>query len=513
MFCDPPARLRTQKRAIAIPREAFGGKAASARVIKMALAYGLFSRLVPESAMTALFNVSFMYSAIDTPLLIAASRKASFSHLGKTISKRSDFMIRNILRNALDKSNTLRNNLRMLIQKSYKFRFYPSKQQAEQLAVEFGHARYVWNFFLRQRSQAYKELGLSLNYVANSKYLTAMKKAQEWAWLNDCSSTVLGQKLNDLETAFGNFFKGWASYPKFKKKLHAQSIRYQLDQRQVFRTYKAGELLKLPKLGELKIKWSQIPAGTPKMVTVSKTAAGDYYIAFMCEVEQAAKPKTTKSVGLDVGIKDVLVTSDGDFSGAPKFTYKYARQLRKAQRVLSRRTKGSNRWDKQRIVVAKIHEKIGNCRRDFLHKLTSKIVAEYDYISVEDLNVKGMLQNRKLSKAVADVGIFELNRQLAYKTGWYGKDVTVISRWFPSTKTCSSCGQVHEMKLSDRVMNCDCGLNLDRDLNAAINIKWAGNVQRGEANQLIGEAKASQNKALKKRENKTVHDACMEQAA
>jgi len=143
----------------------------------------------------------------------------------------------------------------------------------------------------------------------------------------------------------------------------------------------------------------------------------------------------------------------------------------------------------------------------------SKIVAEYDYISVEDLNVKGMMQNRKLSKAVADVGIFELNRQLAYKAGWYGKDVTVISRWFPSTKTCSSCGQVHEMKLSDRVMNCDCGLNLDRDLNAAINIKWAGNVQRGEANQLIGEAKASQNKALLKREGKTVHDACMEQAA
>lgn len=424
-------------------------------------------------------------------------------------------LLRNIIQSymIIDNYISLRNNLRMLIQKSYKFRLYPTKQQAEQLAIEFGHARYVWNFFLRQRSFAYKELGESLNYVANSKYLTAMKKAQEWAWLNGCSSTVLGQKLNDLETAFGNFFKGRASYPKFKKKLHAQSIRYQLDQRQVLRTYKAGELLKLPKLGELKIKWSQVPAGTPKMVTVSKTAAGDYYVAFMCEVEQMPKPKTTKSVGLDVGIKDVLVSSDGYFSGAPKFTYKYARQLRKAQRVLSRRTKGSNRWHKQRVVVAKIHEKIGNCRKDFLHKLTSKIVTEYDYISVEDLNVKGMMQNKKLSKAIADVGIFELNRQLAYKSGWYGKDLAVIDRWYPSTKTCSSCGQLHVMKLSDRVINCDCGLSLDRDLNAAINIKWAGNAQRGETHQLIGEAKASQNKVLLKRENKTAHDACMEQAA
>ena len=386
-----------------------------------------------------------------------------------------------------------------MISKSYRYRFYPTKQQADQLAVEFGHARYVWNFFLRQRSFAYKELGESLNYVANSKYLTAMKKAQEWAWLNDCSSTVLGQKLNDLETTFGNFFKGRASYPKFKKKRHAQSIRYQLDQRQVLRTYKAGELLKLPKLGELKIKWSQVPAGTPKMVTVSKTAAGDYYVAFMCEVEQMPKSKTTKSVGLDVGIKDVLVSSDGYFSGAPKFTYKYARQLRKAQRVLSRRTKGSNRWHKQRVVVAKIHEKIGNCRKDFLHKLTSKIVTEYDYISVEDLNVKGMMQNKKLSKAIADVGIFELNRQLAYKSGWYGKDLAVIDRWYPSTKTCSSCGTVKKMKLDERVYSCSCGLVIDRDFNAALNIKWAGNAQRGETHQLIGEAKASQNKVLLKR--------------
>jgi len=195
--------------------------------------------------------------------------------------------------------------------------------------------------------------------------------------------------------------------------------------------------------------------------------------------------KTGRSVGLDVGIKDVIVTSDGAFSGAPKFTYKYQRKLKLAQRELSRKTKGSNRWKKQRLIVAKIHELIANCRRDFLHKLTSKIVQEYDEINVEDLNVAGMLKNRKLSKAISDVGIFELNRQLAYKAEWYGKTVTVVDRWLPSTRTCSSCGQLHDMKLSDRMMVCDCGLALNRDLNAARNIHKAGMVLRGVSYQPI----------------------------
>ena len=426
-----------------------------------------------------------MYSAIDTPLLIAASRKASFSHLGKTISKRSDFMIRNILRNAIDKSNTLRNNLRMLIQKSYKFRFYPTKQQAEQLAKEFGCARFIWNQGLIRREYAYQQWGVSLSSAYDiSSQITRLKKLESHAWLKDASSCVLTQKLIDQDKAFNNFFKGRAKFPRFKKKSHAQSIRYQMNQRCVMNNYRSGELLKLPKLGELKVKWSQVPTGIPKMVTVSKSASGKYFVSFMCEVEQGLKPITGKVVGIDIGIKDVVVTSDGFFSGAPKFTYKYQRELKKAQRVLSKKTKGSNRYKKQRIVVAKIHEKIANCRKDFLHKLTTNIVNEYDVIAVEDLNVKGMLQNRKLSKAIADVGIFELNRQLAYKAGWYGKDVTVISRWFPSTKTCSSCGQVHVMKLSDRVMNCDCGLSLDRDLNAAINIKAEGFSARGATYQL-----------------------------
>jgi putative transposase len=373
----------------------------------------------------------------------------------------------------------------MIRQKAYKFRVYPTKQQAKQLAVEFGCARYIWNFFLAQRSFAYKELGESLNWVANSRYLTAMKKAEQWAWLKDCSATVLSQKINDLETAFGNFFKGRASYPKFKKKLHAQSIRYQIDQRHVMKTYRAGELLRLPNIGELKVKWSQVPQGIPKMATVSKSASGCYYVSFACEVDIKELPKTGRIAGVDVGIKDVAVTSDGYFSGAPKNTYKYARQLRKAQRNLSRKTKGSNHWHKQRIAVAKINEKIASCRRDFLNKLTTGLIRKYDFVSIEDLNVKGMMKNRKLSKAIADVGLFELKRQLSYKAQWYGKEITVIDRWFPSTKTCSCCGQIHNLTLADRTISCDCGLNLNRDLNAAINIKAAGLAVRRAAHPLV----------------------------
>lgn len=371
----------------------------------------------------------------------------------------------------------------MKTMKAYKFRLYPNAQQVEQLAKEFGCARWVWNRALIEKDYAYKAWGIGLSSHEMSRHITQYKKA-DYPWLNDATAGVLTQKLIDQDKAFDNFFKGRASFPKFKKKSHAQSIRYQLDQRIVLNNYRAGELLKLPKLGELKVKWSQVPGGIPKMVTVSKSASGKYFVSFMCEVEQVLMPMTGKVVGIDVGIKDVVVTSDGFHSGAPKYTYYYQRRLRKAQRVLSRKKKGSNGWKKQRIVVARIHEKIANSRKDFLHKVTTKLVSENDVICVEDLNVSGMLKNRKLSKAVADVGIFELNRQIEYKSQWYGKQVVKISRWFPSTKTCSGCGQIHKMPLEKRVMNCECGLVLDRDLNAAINIKRAGLVLSGAIYQL-----------------------------
>ena len=422
-------------------------------------------------------SASFMYSDIDTPRFSEALTSSIFRYSGNTIWNRTVFIF-DFMCNLLCMCVLLCYIIHMKIMKAYKFKFEPTKAQAAQLAIEFGCARFVWNRGLIERDYAYKNWDVSLNSNDLSRHITQYKKT-EYPWLCDATAGVLNQKLIDQDKAFDNFFKGRAKFPKFKKKSHAQSIRYQLDQRIVLNNFRAGELLKLPKLGELKVKWSQVPGGIPKMVTVSKSASGKYFVGFMCEVEQGLMPMTGKVVGIDVGIKDVVVTSDGFHSGAPKYTYYYQRRLRKAQRVLSRKKKGSNGWKKQRIVVARIHETITNSRKDFLHKLTTKLVSENDVICVEDLNVSGMLKNRKLSKAVADVGIFELNRQIEYKAQWYGKEVVKISRWFPSTKTCSSCGEIKPMKLSERVYECGCGLSLDRDLNAAINIKMAGLAMSG----------------------------------
>ena len=372
----------------------------------------------------------------------------------------------------------------MIINKAYKFRLYPTEQQAKQLAVEFGCARFVWNRALVEREYAYQQWNVPLSAQFDiSKNITQYKKSERYSFLNEATASVLTQKLIDQDKAFANFFAGRAKFPKFKKKNHAQSIRYSLDPRQ--NNFEPGEMLKLPKLGELNVRWSETPQGRPKMVTVSKSSSGKYFASFACEVQVMEKPKTGKRVGVDVGIKDVIVTSDGYRSGAPKFTYFYQRKLKKAQRNLDRKTKGSNRWKKQRLVVARLHELIANSRKDFLHKETTRLVKENDLICLEDLNVSGMLKNRKLSKAVADVGIAELNRQIKYKAAWYGKEVVVIDRWYPSSKTCHGCGQKHPMPLDKRVMSCDCGVEMDRDLNAAINIRTVGEIglARGASHQ------------------------------
>ena len=362
-----------------------------------------------------------------------------------------------------------------MIQRSYKFRIYPNRTQEKQLAVFFGQVRFVWNHCLSLRSDLYEFRKESINYVGLNKHLTYLKTTGKYQWLKLCPSAPLTQVLIDQDKAFKNFFEGRAKYPKFRKKGNAESMRFQLDQRQIERTYKAGELLKLPKLGAVKVKWSRIPAGVPKMATISKGPAGKYWVAFSVEEDIKQFGKTNHTVGVDVGIKDVIVTSDGFHSGAPKNTYRYARKLKLAQRKLSRKRKGSNRWRKQRQAVARIHAKISDSRKDFLHKQATSLVKQFDLICVEDLNVKGMMANRKLSKAVADVGMFELKRQLEYKAAWHGKQVTTIGRFFPSTKMCSQCGKIHDMKLSDRWLSCECGNEIDRDENAARNILAEGN--------------------------------------
>ena len=228
-----------------------------------------------------------------------------------------------------------------MVKKSYKFRFYPTRQQQKQLAIEFGQARFVWNWALDMRSKAYKRRTESLNAVSISRVLTRLKRSTRYAWLYDACATCHTQKLHDLDIAFKNFFAKRARYPRFKSRHRGvESIRYQLDQRNIHRDYGAGKTLRIPKLGELKIKWSQTPQGIPKMATLSRDPVGRYFVSL--SVEEGIQPlaRTECSVGIDLGLHDVVVTSEGWKSGAPKYYRKYERALARAQRVLCRRKKG-----------------------------------------------------------------------------------------------------------------------------------------------------------------------------
>ncbi len=359
-----------------------------------------------------------------------------------------------------------------MVQKTYKYRIYPNATQRAQLAIEFGHARFVWNWALDMRSKAYRRRVESLNVVGISKMLTKLKQCNRYSWLKEANAQCLVQKLRDQDRAFSNFFKGLAKYPRFKKRHAKQSVRYQMDQRIVLNNYRGGELLKLPKLGSLRVRWSRVPAGIPKMATVSLNQAGQYHVCLSVEESVDVLPAVTGTIGVDRGIKDVVVTSAGFKSGAPKYTRAYERRLAKAQRKLAKCTKGSNRRNKQRIKVARIHNKIKNSRHDFVHKLTSKLVSENQVIGIEDLNVKGMVKNKRLSKAIHDAGWHEFKRQLEYKCEWYGRQLVEIDRWVPTSKTCSGCGHVlDKLELSVRRWQCpECYIEHDRDQNAAKNI-------------------------------------------
>lgn len=357
-----------------------------------------------------------------------------------------------------------------MVQRSFKFRIYPNAAQRQQLAREFGHARWAWNTCLAWRSHAYQQ-GERVTAVDFSRELTQLKKLEPYAWLNEVSSGTLVQKLRDQDRAFANFFAKRAKYPRFKKRSHTQSVRYQIDQRIAASMYRAGELLKLPKLGPLKVVWSRIPVGVPKMVTITMDATGRYFASFGVEQNIEQWPQKTNAVGLDFGVKDVVVTSDGWKSGNPRHLRTMMQRLKRAQRILSRRTKGSGRWRAQRIRVAKLHARIANARRDWLHKLSTRLVRDHGFIAVEDLHVRGMMANRCLAQAIGDVGMSELRRQLEYKSAWHGRVIQAVDRFAPTSKTCSACGLVQDsMPLSVREWSCECGTVHDRDVNAATNI-------------------------------------------
>ena len=361
--------------------------------------------------------------------------------------------------------------------RAYKFRFYPTQAQRRQLAIDFGHARWVWNQALAIRSTFYRRFGESVTGVDVSRDITFLKTLPAYAWLKDANSTCLVQKLRDQDAAFAAFFAGRARYPRFKKRHHAQAIRYQLDQRQIHRTFDAQQkLLRLPKLGALKLKWSRTPAGIPKMATVRLDSAGRYWVTLAIEERVETLPARTGVVGLDLGVKDLVVDSNGGRYPNPRHLNRHLKRLRKANRSLARKVKGSNRWHRARLRLARCHAKVRNTRTDALHQLTTTLIRENQAICVESLHVKGMVRNRRLARHIADAGFGELVRQLEYKAAWYGRTLISIDQWFPSTRTCGHCGVVNDqLTLKDRSWTCPgCGTDHDRDLNAAQNILVEG---------------------------------------
>lgn len=353
-----------------------------------------------------------------------------------------------------------------VIHKSFKFRIYPTKQQQQALIIQFGHSRFVYNWALNRCQEHYKATGKGLYAFDTNREIVALKRDPDTSWLKQAHSQILQSKSTDLQKAFTNFIEGRAKYPKFKSKNKKQSIRYS-------QWFKVGnKQVYLPKVGWVKAVIHRPIEGEMKNCTVSKTKSGKCFVSIVCTVEIDEPVFEGDHIGVDLGIKDFATLSNGEKIDNPKWLRSFEKKLAKLNRQLSRKVKGSANWDKARVKVARQHEKIANQRRDFQHKLSKRLVDENQVITLENLNVKGMVRNRKLAKSISDASWSELVKQVECKGAWYGCHVEKINRFFPSSKTCSECGYVnHDLTLSDRTWVCaECGVSLDRDVNAAKNI-------------------------------------------
>jgi putative transposase len=357
---------------------------------------------------------------------------------------------------------------------AYKFRAYPTPRQQRRLAREFGAARWVYNRGLETISRAWRERQERVTCVDFSRQVTKLKQA-EVPWLKEVSSYVLTQSLRDLDRALEAFYAKRARYPRFKKRHGKQAVRYQLDGR-LKNSYVAGSRLVLPKLGALKLVWSRVPPGRPKMVTLKRDGAGRYFVSMAMDRETSPLPTADRVVGLDAGLSAAVTFDDGTKVAPPRYLGRRLKQLKRRSRDLSRAKRGSRGRARARFRLARVHARVRDCRREWLHQVSSKVIHESQVICVEDLNVSGMLRNRYLSRALADGALAELQRQLKYKALWYGRTFVRVSRWFPSTKRCSACGFIVEkLPLSARRWTCpECGIEHDRDVNAAINIRQEG---------------------------------------
>ena len=355
--------------------------------------------------------------------------------------------------------------------KSYKYKLKPSDEQIVLLNKHFGSIRFVYNFFLNERKKEYETNKQSLNYSDNSKSLTELKKQEGYIWLNEINSQSLQSSLKHLDDSYNGFFKKRTKFPKFKSKHTKNSFK--IPQ---FVKIENGKL-KIPKFKEpIDLILSRSFNGTIKQCTISKTPTNEYFVSILVETEHIKYEKTGKSIGIDLGIKDFVITSDGYKYKNNRYTRTYEKKLKEHQQHLSRKTKGSNRYLKQKLKVATIYKKITNSRLNNLHKVSTQLIKKYDLIVMEDLNIKGMIKNHKLSKQISDVSWSKFIELLTYKAQWNDKEIVKIDRFFPSSKTCNCCGYINQnLKLDMREWNCpSCNTKLDRDLNASINILKEG---------------------------------------
>lgn len=352
--------------------------------------------------------------------------------------------------------------------KGVRFRIYPNKEQQNLINQTFGCCRLVYNLGLDMRNKAF-ENGEKIGYTQTSAMLTELKRNDEFSFLRDVEAVALQQSLRDLDQGFVNFFQKRARHPRFKGKHGRQSYRT-VNQRNKIRI--VGEYIRLPKLGYVKIRQS-MKIGKINNATVVRMPTGKYFVSLNVEFEPEVKQNNGSSIGIDVGIKEFYSDSNGSTVSNPKFLEKLSRKLRREQRKLSRKKKDSNNRNKQRVRVAKVHEKIMNQRNDFLQKVSTMLISENQVICIEDLKIKNMVRNRKLARCISSVSWGKFFNMLEYKANWYGNEIIKVPTMYPSSQTCSCCGHKNPLvkNLAVRKWECpNCHTIHDRDTNASINI-------------------------------------------
>jgi putative transposase len=360
------------------------------------------------------------------------------------------------------------------VKRAFKYRFYPTSAQAAELQRTFGCVRLVYNRALEARSAAWNGEQRRVTYGESSALLTAWKRDPQLAFLNEVSSVPLQQCLRHLQAGFVAFWDKRAGYPRFKsRKRGKQSAEYT---RSAFR-WRDGQLTLAKMTEPLDIRWSrQLPEGVePSTVTVSRDPAGRWFVSILVETTVEPLPHVDSAAGIDAGITSLITLSTGKKVPNPRHERRDRARLAREQRRLARKQKGSNNRERQRRKVARVHARIADRRRDFLHQLSTRLVRENQTVVIEDLAVANLLGNHRRARVISDAAWSELRAMLAYKCRWYGRDLVVVDRWFPSSKTCSVCGALQDtMPLNIRGWTCHCGATHDRDVNAARNILAAG---------------------------------------